>query len=672
VSIKKTGNDVLKSQMNADDNGITSGFRADPGRVLEWNQTESDYPRDKCIHQLFEEQVVRTPEAVAVSFGEKQLTYRELNARANQLARHLRSFGVGPDKCVPFCVLRSLEMMVGVLGILKAGAAYLPLDPTYPAERLNFMLEDARAQVILTQPQLVERLGKFSGELVLLGEDAVEWASNNSAIERFEAAATSPENLAYVIYTSGSTGTPKGIAMVHRALVNLITWQLKKSNLPAQARTLQFSSLSFDVSFQEMFSTWCSGGTLVLMTESVRRDPHALWRLICECQIQRLFLPFVALQQVAEAACSEVPGLSALREIITAGEQLRITPQISAFFRRSPGAVLRNQYGPSESHVVTDYPMPNSIDDWPNLPPIGRPIANTQVYLLNKNLDVVPVGESGELYLGGVCLARGYLGRPELTAERFIPHPFSPASGASLYQTGDLGRYLPDGLIEFIGRADNQVKIRGFRVEIGEIEAVLSHHPSVRENAVVTRDDSNGQKRLVAFVVPLAGQTPKSLELRSYLREKLNDYMVPSTFVFIESLPLTPSGKVNRRALPEIEVKRRELETAYVGPRTELEQVLASIWQQLLGIDKVGMADNFFDLGGNSVQIVQVHTKLKEQLKKEIPVTTLFQYPTIASLGKYLSEGASPRVNLQEAQDRARRQKLVLSRQLALKRVNKP
>jgi acyl carrier protein len=332
---------------------------------------------------------------------------------------------------------------------------------------------------------------------------------------------------------------------------------------------------------------------------------------------------------------------------------------------------LHNQYGPSESHVVTDYPLPNSIDDWPNLPPIGRPIANTQVYLLNKNLDVVPVGESGELYLGGVCLARGYLGRPELTAERFIPHPFSLASGASLYQTGDLGRYLPDGLIEFIGRADNQVKIRGFRVEIGEIEAVLSHHPSVRENAIVTRDDSDGQKRLVAFIVPLAGQRPKSIELR-LLAGEVKRLHGSSTFMFLESLPLTPSGKVNRRALPEVEVKRPELETAYVGPRTELEQVIASIWQQLLGIDKVGMADNFFDLGGNSVQIVQVHTKLKEQLKKEIPVTTLFQYPTIASLGKYLSEGSSPRVNLQEAQDRARRQKLVLSRQLALKRVNKP
>jgi amino acid adenylation domain-containing protein len=561
---------------------------------------------------------------------------------------------------------------VGVLGILKAGAAYLPLDPAYPAERLTFMLEDAQAQVILTQPELIERLGKFSGELVLLGGDAVEWVSDESANQKPETAVvTSPENLAYVIYTSGSTGTPKGIAMIHRALVNLITWQLKNSNLPAQARTLQFSSLSFDVSFQEMFSTWCSGGTLVLITESVRRNPLALWHLTCERQIHRLFLPFVALQQVADVACNEAPGLSALREIVTAGEQLRITPRIKAFFRRLPGATLHNQYGPSESHVVTDYRMSDSIDDWPNLPAIGGPIANTQVYLLNENLDVVPIGELGELYLGGVCLARGYLGRPELTAEYFIPQPFSKERGARLYKTGDHGRYLQDGLIEFIGRADNQVKIRGFRVEIGEIEAVLSHHPSVRENAVVARDAGDGQKRLVAFVVPLAGQTPKSIELRSYLHEKLNDYMVPSTIVFLERLPLTPSGKVNRRALPEIETKRPELETAYVGPRTELEQAIASIWQQLLGIDEVGMADNFFDLGGNSLQIVQLHTKLKEYLKKEIPVTTLFQYSTIASLSKHLSEGANPGVNLQEAHDRALRQKQVLSRQLALKRGNK-
>src|SRR6476661_4789988 len=425
--------------------------------LVEWNNTQVDYPRDKSIHQLFEEQCLSTPDAVAVEFGNQQLTYYELNCRANKLAYYLKSLGVKADLLVGLCVERSLEMVVGLLGILKAGGAYLPLDPEYPTERLSFMLKDAQVSVLLTQQPLVDRLPQHQVKLVCLDTDwqLISQLSQDNLICNVQAT-----NLAYVIYTSGSTGQPKGVALNQLALCNLILWQLQNNTISTRAKTLQFAPISFDVSFQEIFTTWFSGGTLFLTEEELRRDTLALLGFLEEKAIERLFVPFVALQQLAEVAVDSESVTSNLREIITAGEQLQITPAISQWFSKLNNCTLHNHYGPSETHVVTTFTLTNSVDTWPLLPPIGQPIANTKIYILDKYLQPVPIGVPGELYIGGVSLARGYLNRPELTQEKFIFNPFDKLGESKLYKTGDLARYLPDGNIEYLGRIDNQVKIR--------------------------------------------------------------------------------------------------------------------------------------------------------------------------------------------------------------------
>ena len=458
--------------------------------LLEWAshpRLAHDYSKEQCIHQLFEEQAERTPNAVAVvpsslgtCFGDEQLTYHELNERANQLASHLIEQGVGADVLVGIYVERSVEMVVGLLGILKAGGVYVPVDPTYPDDRLQFMLEDAKVKVLLLTDKTRANLPNIEASIVnltrVLTTDVSKWPTkkpNNSY---------NPENLAYVLYTSGSTGQPKGVAVPHRTLCNLITWQAQESHAPT--RTLQFSAMNFDVSVQEIFSTLCVGATLVLITEEMRRDPFALLAYLREQAITRLFLPFIALQQLAEVANGQMPPT--LREVITAGEQLQITSAIRAWFEGSR-CTLTNQYGPTESHVVTAYRLADEVSEWPSLPPIGRPIANTQIYILDAYQQPVPIGVAGELYIGGDSLARGYLNRPQLTEEKFIRRSFpsvaNPFDDGKLYKTGDLCRYVaaPNGeapLIEFLGRIDHQVKIRGFRVELGEIEALLSQHPN--------------------------------------------------------------------------------------------------------------------------------------------------------------------------------------------------
>ena len=466
--------------------------------LVEWNATQADYPLDLCVHQLFEAQVERTPDAVAVVFEQEQLTYRELNAKANQLAHHLQSLGISPDVPVGICVERSLHLVVGLLGILKAGGAYVPLDPAYPQERLAFMLSDTQAPVLLTMIHLVETLPEHQAHVICLDTD---WEANTDQRQENPASSVTPNHLAYLIYTSGSTGRPKGVAMSHHPLCNLLFWQLENSTLSVGAKTLQFSPVSFDVSFQESFSTWCSGGTLVLISDEVRRDPFRLLRFLTDKEIERLFLPFVALQQLAEVADAQEAVPTSLCEVITAGEQLQITRQLANWFTKLKDCTLYNHYGPSESHVVTAFTLTGSPHDWPALPAIGRPIANTQIYLLNSQKQPVPIGVPGELYIGGVALARGYLNRPDLTAERFIANPFCDNPDARLYKTGDLARYLPDGNIEFLGRIDNQVKMRGYRIELGEIEALLSQHPAVQQSAVLVREDEPGNKRLVAYVV---------------------------------------------------------------------------------------------------------------------------------------------------------------------------
>ena len=470
-------------------------------------ETMVGFAINHCLHHRFELQATSTPTAIALIWGEQQLTYHDLNRRANQLANALRAFGVGPDRPVGLCLDRSFEMIIGMLAIMKAGGCYVPLDPAYPQERLALMTQTADLQILLTSQTLWSQLSTLAQSTqiptILYLDQA--WSTLALASDENPAVAVQSEHLLYILFTSGSTGTPKGVAMPHRALTNLVEWQHQQLPTTLGMRTLQFTPLSFDVATQEIFATLCFGGTLVLMADAVRHNPQALCKLLQSEEINRLFLPFVALQQLAEAAQGQRP--KALRTVITAGEQLQITPAIAQFFRQSttdqPICTLHNHYGPTESHVVTAYTLPADVDHWPPLPSIGRPVANVQIYLLNEAQEIVPVGEIGELYIGGVCLARGYYQRPDLTQERFIDNPFAPGK---LYKTGDLARYLADGNLEYnleyIGRSDQQVKIRGFRVELGEIEVLLAHHPHIREAVVVAHTGVADQKRLVAYIVP--------------------------------------------------------------------------------------------------------------------------------------------------------------------------
>ncbi|HYG09090.1 MAG TPA: non-ribosomal peptide synthetase, partial [Pyrinomonadaceae bacterium] len=409
-------------------------------------------------------------------------------------------------------------------------------------------------------------------------------------------------------------------------------WMNRNTQLPEGARTVQFASLSFDVSFQDMFSTWFSGGTLVLLTEAQRRDIGGLSGILTDSEVHRIFIPAVALQQLAEGLIAHDPQASHLRRVIAGSEQLQITQPIARFFSEAKDCSLHNEYGPSETHVVTCLSLPDEVQDWPSRPPIGRPIFNTQIYLLEKSLQPTPIGVPGELYIGGAGLARGYLGRPDLTAEKFVPDPFSREPGARLYRTGDLARYYPDGNIEFLGRDDHQVKIRGFRIELGEVETVLGRHPAVQETIVLTWERAPGDRRLVAYVVFQPGTTPTVSELRNFLLEKLPDYMVPSSFVILDAVPLTPNGKVNRRALPLPDQARPELEQAFVAPQTELEQVVAGVWREVLGIERVGVDDNFFELGGHSLLATQVVARLSEAFEVELPLRTIFESPTVSGL----------------------------------------
>jgi amino acid adenylation domain-containing protein/FkbM family methyltransferase len=466
-------------------------------QLEEWNDTETGYNRALCVHDLFDAQAMLTPNTTAAVCDGISLSYAELNVRANQLAHHLRRHDVGPESLVGIMMDRSLEMLVAVLATLKAGAAYVPLDPAYPRDRLSFMVEDANASILLTQESLSGVLPDQQAQVICLDRDWAQIA--RESIENPESGVTSG-NLAYVIYTSGSTGRPKGVSLSHLALANLIDWHA--SVLPEPTNTMQFASLNFDASFHEMFSAWHTGGTVFVVPEERRVDVEALGRFIREQQIQKATLPVVVLQQLAERFGARASVLSSLKALIATGEQLQITPSIIKLFEKLDQCRLINHYGPSETHVVTALTLPDEPASWQSHPPIGTPIANTQTYILDEKMKLVPTGVIGELYLGGICLARGYLNRPELTAEKFVPNPFSAEAGMRLYKTGDRVRYLPDGNIEFLGRKDHQVKIRGFRVEMGEIESVLGQHPGVLEVVVIPREDVPGEKRLVAYLVP--------------------------------------------------------------------------------------------------------------------------------------------------------------------------
>jgi amino acid adenylation domain-containing protein len=679
--------------------------------VSVWNDTATSYAPFRSVSTLFEEQVRLTPDAPALQLGERALSYAELNERANQLAHRLRRLGVAPEVCVGICLARSVEMIVAVLGVLKAGGVYVPVDPSYPAERQAYMLSDSAMPVLLTTRALAEALPPHDAHTLYADE---EWAivsdestQNLYAEDAGDAAEVgemvSPGNLAYVLYTSGSTGRPKGVAWSHEALTNLVEWVHCDAGMATGVRTLQYASLSFDVSAQELFPTWRGGGTLVLLTEEERRDAEQLLRVLGEQRIERLFIPFVALQHLAEVSelhqsqssnnsrngnngsnGSSNGSLSAinnggnngrnhgsehsgaglsLREVVTAGEQLRSTTQLRRFFSRMPSCRLFNFYGPTEGNIVTTYEVAGAPETWAPLPAIGRPISNTRVHVLDARQEPVAIGVAGELYIGGVVLARGYLGRAELTAERFVPDPLGLEQGGRLYRTGDMARYRRDGELEFLGRGDDQVKVRGYRVELGEVETMLSQHPGVREAVVVAREEPGGGKRLVAYVVAHdaaregsgngdngGGESGvRSSELRAYLKERLPEYMVPGAYVQLEQMPLSPNRKVDRKALPEPEGAGVERETEYVAARTPVEELLVEIWAELLGLERVSIHDNFFELGGHSLLATQLVSKLQQTLVIEVPLRQIFETPTIAEFAAAISQNSDYMQNEDQA-----------------------
>lgn len=598
--------------------------------LVDWNAKRADYPADTCVHQLIEAQVERNPDAIAVAFEDQSLTYRQLNRRANQLAQALREQGIGQERLVGVCMERSLEMVVALLGILKAGGAYVPLDPTYPRERLEYMIQDAHLPVLLTQQRLRDTLPASEGTTFLALDGAFAWEDESSLWDANPDSGVRPENAAYMIYTSGSTGKPKGVINLHRSLTNRLWWMQQMYRLTPDDRVMQKTPFSFDVSVWEFFWPLLSGARLVVARPGGHQDPAYLAALIGEQQITTMhFVPSMLQAFLLEP---NLESCRSLRQVMCSGEALPFDLQ-ERFFARFETTALHNLYGPTEAAIdVTYWQCERGSKD--GTVPIGRPIANTQIYILDRAMQPVPIGVAGELYIGGVNVARGYFQRPELTAEKFIRDPFSADPGARLFKTGDLARYRVDGAIEFLGRIDNQVKIRGFRIELGEIETALSQHPSVKEATVVAREDVPGDKRLVAYLVLAQDARQGGLyveELRDFLKQTLPHYMIPAAFVMLDALPLTPNGKVNRKALPAPELDRPNLEAAYVAPTTAAEQTLARIWSEVLGIEKIGVHDNYFSLGGASIQGLQVIAKANAA---GLPLTPemLFEYQTIAEL----------------------------------------
>jgi len=616
--------------------------------LVDWNDTATDYPRHLCIHQLFEQQVERCPQATALRFRDQQMTYEQLNRKANQVAHCLRRLGVGPDVMVGTLLERSLEMVVGLLGILKAGGAFVPLDANYPAERLAFMASDTNSPVMLVQSSVIQKMAGqnwSAATLVRLDADAPDLSpecSDNPA------PVNTAENLAYVMYTSGSTGRPKGVMVNHRAVVRLV----KNTNyvdLSEKEVFLQFSPISFDASTFEIWAPLLNGGCLAIMppeTQSLDEIGTAIRKYGVTIMWLTAGLFNVMVDQYLN-------NLRPLRQLLVGGDALSPS-HIRKAMDGLPGCRLINGYGPTEGttfsccHTITrDDAQSASI-------PIGKPISNTTVYLLDPTYQPVPLGEAGELCVGGDGLARGYLNEPEPTAEKFVPHPFSDEPGSRIYRTGDLARYRNNGTIEFLGRVDHQVKVSGFRIELGEIETVLMEHPNVQSAVVMARQDAPGEKKLAAYVV-LRRPDGDSGELRAFLQQKLPAYMVPCELIFLNALPLSPNGKVDRAALPGPKTIQREVGDLAVSPQTDLEQKIAGIWQRVLCLEQVGTNDNFFDLGGDSLQLLDAHAELKKMVSSELTITDLFEYTTISALARYLAGNGSTSYLL-EARERARKQ----------------
>ena len=595
--------------------------------MFQINETHADFPQ-VCAHELFEQQVARDPAAIALVFGHRQVSYGELNDRANRVAHHLRRRGVGPDVLVGVCLERSPEMVVALLAVWKAGGAYVPLDPAYPPERLSFMIDDARTLLLLTEEKCRKLFASLPDDKTIYLDSGWPMLARESADNLPPVA--SPSDLAYVMYTSGSTGRPKGAMILQRGLVNYLWWAIGAYAVEPGRSVPVHTSVAFDLTVTSLYTPLLAGGTVELLPEDLGAQ-NLLAALLRGGDRSLVKITPAHLELLNQPLTREqAAGMS--RAFVIGGENL-LAESLRLWRGLVPPTRLINEYGPTETVVGCSIYEVQPADAETGTVPIGRPIANTQLYVLDPNMRRVPPGVTGELYIGGAGVARGYLNRPELTAERFVPDPFSGVPGACLFRTGDLAQYQPDGTLYCLGRADDQVKVRGYRIELGEIEAALAAHPGVRSCVVLAREDEPGNKQLVGYLVSHEGGVPDADGLRRFLREKLPEYMVPGKFVSMDSLPLTPNGKFDRKALPP---PPREIPGAGAGgtPRTKTEKTVAAIWSELLGISGIGIHDDYFDLGGDSIAAVRLLVRLHDSFGDDFQLAALFDRPTIAGLSE--------------------------------------
>ncbi|MUG92154.1 amino acid adenylation domain-containing protein [Scytonema sp. UIC 10036] len=618
--------------------------------LVEWNNTQRNYPNNVLVHQLFEAQAEQTPDAVAVVFEDEQLTYQELNCRANQLGHYLQKVGVKPEVLVGICIERSLDMLVGLLGILKAGGVYVPLDPTFPKDRLTYILQDINCSLLVTQKYLLMQLPEHKARVICLDTD---WKISAQESKDNLTTQLTADNLAYIVYTSGSTGKPKGVTVEHKQLMNYVNGILDRVEItPGANNFAMVQPLTVDSCLSVVFPSLCTSGCLHVLSQKLIYDSRAIgdYFYLHHIDCLKIAPSHLAALQISSSNPEKIlPN----HWLLLGGESLSWA-WAQRFQLLAPNCTIFNHYGPTETTVgvLTNRLEKDLVNKPASTVPIGRPIPNTQIYLLDSHLQPVPVGVPADLYVSGASLTRAYLNKPDLTAEKFIPNPFSEEAGTRLYKTGDLACYLPDGNIKFLGRLDHQVKIRGYRIELGEIEAVVRQHLSVKEVAVLVREDAAGDKRLVAYVVTKREMYTDN-SLRSFLEQKLPNYMIPSAFVNLESLPVTPHGKLDYKALQNSTDICLKLTGDYVAPTSEVERTIAAIWQEVLNVEKVGIHDNFFDLGGHSLLVVEIHTKLQNVFNKDISIMELFKYPNISSLSKYLKQEQDEQNSLQKSHSRA-------------------
>jgi amino acid adenylation domain-containing protein len=624
-----------------------------PASVQKWNETRTEYPREKTVAQLFEEVAAATPNAVAVVFGDKQLTYAELNASANRVAHKLRGLGVQAETMVGCCIERSLELAIAFIGVLKAGGAYVPLDPSYPKERFDFMLEDTRTPVMLTQKSLVSSVLAGRKVTAFCVDELAEMSPNGT--DANPAPAGGPTSLAYVMYTSGSTGQPKGVMIENRAIVRLVR-NTSFCEFGPKETFLQFAPVSFDASTLEIWGPLLNGGRLVMMQPQAS-SLEDLGRTIRRHGVTTLWLTAGLFHLMVE---QRLEDLRPIRQLLAGGDVL--SPRhVRMVLENLTDCRLINGYGPTENTTFTCCHTMRPGERVPESVPIGRPISNTQVYILDEAMRPLEAGKPGELYAAGDGVARGYLNNPGATAEKFLPNPFAEREGERMYRTGDLARWRDDGVVEFLGRIDAQVKILGHRIEPGEVETVLQMNHGVSQVCVVPHADENSSKQLVAYYVAASNPAPSPADLRTFLSGKLPHYMIPARFIPLAALPLSPNGKVDRVALPAPPAVASGT-TSAEAPYTPLEQTLAELWQRILRVERVGLDDNFFDLGGDSLMIVAAHSNLQKALAVEIPVTDLFEFTTIRSLARHLGEKTPSGPSFSEVQLQAQKQREAFAR----------